>query len=78
MSSSVPATVPVAVGDRGGAGLHVAGAATDQSVTADLWAEGIAGPGVEITGRHDIGMAEEEERGPVAGARDARDDPAGR
>ena len=51
-------------GDRGGdAALHVAGAAAPELAVGDLAGERIEPPARDVAGRHDVGVAGEDEIG---------------
>ena len=53
-------------GERGGdPALHVAGAAAPELIVGDRAREGIEAPGLGIARRHDVGMAGEDEIGPL-------------
>ncbi|CAB4752071.1 unannotated protein [freshwater metagenome] len=62
-------------------GLHVAGTSADDDVDAiallEARGERITGPGIEISGRNDIGVAVDEERLAATGAREGCGDADG-
>jgi hypothetical protein len=55
--------------------LHVAGAPAEDAVARDGTVVGVrVPPGRQVSGGHDVDVGAEHEAGPVAGARQARDD----